>query len=1097
MQPYLSEKIKGFFTFNNIRTRLTFWFLVLGMVPLVMGILTAYQQQARTIKKEAFDKLVVIRDLKAQRLEAWVERRKGDLKTISTDTDLVALEKTIDNTKNPQAARQIHKNITQLLNRYINNYDDYDELFIINPSTGKIQVSTTHAAIGTDKSENPYFTRPMETHRLFINDIYHSKAQAKNTMTFSIPIFCSLHEPQHIIGILVARVDLNRTFYPLLMDGVGLGHTGETILVNKEAVALNKLRYHANAALSFKVDLEPVLKAAQGNTGIIEALDHRGEKILAAYTHLAQTNWGFITKQNLSELYAPITDMMINFTLLVIVAVILILIASFLIARALSAPIISMKKTARKMQAGDLFARNKITGADELADLGQAFNAMAEAIESHETLRKINDEITQTLLDAKDLPSFRTRILKKLVHVTQSQMGAYFVLNRATNLFEPFTSMGISPDALNAFSAACLEGELGQAAETKKITRIKDIPKDSIFTFRTFTGTLLPREIITIPIIIDNIVSGIISLSSIKPYPEKSLAILKQPWATGFEIFLSNMWANEKTARLAEQLEQTNTELQNQAEELEAQSEELQQTAEELHEQNIKLETQKEQVEEANRLKSQFLANMSHELRTPLNSVMALSRVLMMQSKDRLSPEETGYLEIIERNGKNLLSLINDILDLSKIEAGKMDVSPGLFPITAPIEAIMERLDPLARKKGIQLDKTISQDLPKINSDENRVHQILQNLISNAVKFTEKGRVSVSTSHDNDHIDIKISDTGIGISPTDLPHIFKEFRQVDGSSARSYEGTGLGLAIAARAAQLLGGTISVESTLKKGSTFTLTLPVQWQGGAQVAEPIRFTPPADIPGPQKFKPSNRILLVEDNDTAILQVKSVLENEGYAVDVAKGGREALDYVSRTIPGGIILDLMMPGIDGFQVLKKIRSTQATAGIPVLILTARDLTPEDLTRLSANHIQQLIQKGDIDRQGLIAGIQSLLEKKKPTLLIVEDNPDSLTTLKAVFHNQYTLLEATDGEKGLDMALTHHPDLILLDMSLPLMDGFAVVAKVKQDKATQHIPVIALTAHAMKGDREKIMAAGCDDYVPKPVDPQRILAKTKKWLEH
>ena len=1366
------------FAFKRVRSKLTFWFVVLGLLPLFIGIVITYSQQASSIEQETFDKLTAIRDLKVEQLRNWLNERTGDLKTISTDGELVALQIIFHKEHKDQSNLNIHKNIRGLLNRYLKNYDAYDEIFIINPPTGIVEISTNANSEGTDQSDNAYFTRPIKTRELFIKDIYYSKSLARNTMTFSIPIFCTKHVPQHIVGILVARVDLKNSLYALLQNRVGLGKTGETLIVNKDVLVLNELRWHENAPLNLQINADPAVKASQGQTGIVETTDYRDEKILAAYTYIPETGWGFVAKQDLSELNAPMKSMMVNFLVLIIGALIAILAVAFSIARTIAAPVIDMAATAEKMQKGELSVRNRITGADELAALAETFNTMAESIESQVELREINDEITQTLVDAKDLPAFRTNMLKKLVAVTGSQMGAYFALNMDTKIFEHFTSIGITPGLLKPFDGSTLEGELGMVVETKKVTHIKDIPEDSIFKFRTFTGTIIPKEIISIPIIIDDVVSGIVSLASIKPYPRKVLDIMKQPWTTGFGTALSNMQANDETKRLAEELKGKNQELQAQTEELQAQSEELQA-------QNTELDAQRQQVEEANRLKSEFLSNMSHELRTPLNSVMALSRVLIMQTKEKISEEEANYLEIIERNGKQLLSLINDILDLSKIEAGRMDVSPKMFSLKSAIEVIMESLEPLAEEKGIEITQQIPEDLPRIESDESRVHQILQNIIGNGVKFTNKGSVAVSVSSDTEKVYIEVKDTGIGISNKDLPYIFEEFRQVDGSSSRPFEGTGLGLTIAYKAAKMLGGDISVESAPGKGTTFTVTLPLKWEGIAAVYGPIITKSPsetisegqktvlvvdddpnvvamiskylsgegyntitatsgkkalelaethrpfaitldvimpemdgwevlqnlkknpvtADIPviivsvsddretgialgavgsitkpftrdaliieinkigrprphsimvvddneidiremagvieeegiktvlahsgskciamlkealpdilvldlmmpemdgfevldrirmdpetgslpviivtardltiedrkrlegsvtsilaksdttseallgeikrilmkieGHPESPKDKRILLVEDNESSVIQVKSTLESEGFIVDVALDGEKALGHMRRSIPDGIILDLMMPGMDGFEVLEKMRSTEATAGIPVLILTAKDLTPDDLKRLKSNNIQQLIQKGDIDRQDLLnktrqmlgvepairrmniehrtsniehrtSNIEHRMEGNKAehgvnaqpatrnsqlaTILVVEDNPDNLTTLKAVLQGRYEILEATDGEAGLKTALAELPDLVLLDMSLPGMDGFEVVRNIRKDENARHIPVIALTARAMKGDREKTMEAGCDDYISKPIDPEEILTKIEKW---
>ncbi len=272
--------------------------------------------------------------------------------------------------------------------------------------------------------------------------------------------------------------------------------------------------------------------------------------------------------------------------------------------------------------------------------------------------------------------------------------------------------------------------------------------------------------------------------------------------------------------------------------------------------------------------------------------------------------------------------------------------------------------------------------------------------------------------------------------------------------------------------------------------------------------------------------DRILLVEDSEAGIIQVRTILQKEGYGGDVARNGQEALDYVQHTIPDGIVLDLMMPKVDGFEVLEKIRGQANTADIPVLILTAKDLTREDLKKLSANNMQQLVQKGDVDPKVLLSRIRAMLgrgteletgdlkletkdlepvedrvfsgktENSQPvTILVVEDNPDNMITLRAVLGNSYNMLEAVDGKEGLRAIFEERPDLVLLDISLPEMDGYQVVQEIKENKEVRNIPVIAMTAHAMKGDKEKIIAAGCDDYISKPVDPEKLLKKIRRWV--
>lgn len=232
------------------------------------------------------------------------------------------------------------------------------------------------------------------------------------------------------------------------------------------------------------------------------------------------------------------------------------------------------------------------------------------------------------------------------------------------------------------------------------------------------------------------------------------------------------------------------------------------------------------ETQEASRLKSEFLSNMSHELRTPLNSIMALSHVLIKQTKEKLNDDENNYLKIVERNGKRLLLLINDILDLSKIEAGKMEIIPEYISISSLLQIVRGNMLALAEEKGLTLTLSVTNDLPKVETDELRLHQVLTNIVGNAVKFTGKGAVELKANSDSENIYIEVKDTGIGISKEELPHIFDEFRQAQGTSTRQHEGTGLGLAIANKLIRLLGGEIKVKSELGRGSVFTILIPIK-------------------------------------------------------------------------------------------------------------------------------------------------------------------------------------------------------------------------------------------------------------------------------
>jgi len=1135
------------FKFKTTQNRLLFWFILLALIPLSIGSTITYYQQVEEAKEVEIDKLTVVRDLKVEQINSWLTEREGDLRGISKFLSLLNLEDIFNKEKRTEKDVVEIEKLGSILNLYLEDLFDYNEVFVINPDSGIIEISTDKSREGMDKSEDDYYTGPLQSRDFHIKDIYYSSSTHEPAMAFSIPIFYHQHSGEHIVGILVCRVDLCKSFFPLVQDTTGLGETGETLIVNKDVIALNELRWHEDAPLKLNIKAQPAFMASQGYSGIVESTDYRGEKVLAAFTYLPQTGWGFVAKQDLEEIYTPIRRIVNNFIILLLITAVIIYFASRILANSLTKPLISMVKVSRKIQSGDFSARNKIYNDDEISYLADSYNKMTDSIESKIRIEQGRTSISNIVISLQSLKDFNQNIIYKLMEITDSNMGAFYLLNEEESKFEYLTSVGIDATLVKFFDTQCREGEFGKAISSKKISHLKNIPSDTVFKFKTIIGNVIPKEIVTIPIVVENQVVAIISLASLSVYEPETLEILNSSFSA-INMAFSNLLANEETRRLNEEIKEKNVDLQNQKEELQSQTEELQVQSDELQEQNIELDMQKKEVEEANRLKSEFLSNMSHELRTPLNSIMALSRTLIMQAKDKISSEENKYLEIIERNGKNLLTLINDILDLSKIEAGKLEIALQTFSINSIIQNIKENLSSIAKEKEIKIYLVLADNLPKIESDAEKVYQILQNVIDNAVKFTQKGSVTISTDVDEKQMVIKVVDTGIGVSQEELPYVFEEFRQADGSTSRQFEGTGLGLAIVHKLINRLGGKIEVQSELGKGSIFTIYLPLKWSGDIESEKVTTLSKSWELNQKEKavketsldenkniekekIKENPRILIVEDNEEAVVQIKIILEHEGYLVDVANSGQAALDYIEHTIPDGIILDLMMPEIDGFEVLENIRSTSRTADIPVLILTAKDLTAEDFKKLSANNIQQLLYKGAVDKDELIFKIKLMLknglkdeqkseskeqkeiarEKKKidisqtkilakkeglSTILVAEDNPDNMLTTRAVLKDKYNILEAIDGEAVLKKAQSALPDLILMDIALPKMDGLTVVKLLKENKATKNIPVIAVTARAMKGDREKTIRAGCDDYISKPIDPEIVLGKIAEWIK-
>jgi len=1126
--------MRNMFQFSNLRGRILFYFLTISVVALLVAFGIVYYQVSRDIRLQETEKLIAVRNLKANRLLSWLEERKGDIRVVANDNQIRAMEILFFEVEIPAVQREeIFTFARSHLQSYLKNFPDYQELLIVHPETGRIVLSTLEEREGVDVSARPYFHILNQPEQVLVHQIRYSEYLRRNTLDFSVPIYCAEHQGEHIVGVLVARTNPEVSLYPLLGDTAGLGESGETMIVNREGIVQNPLRWHEEAALYLKIDSPYVLRASQGLAGVMESTDYRGEQVLAAYTFLPELGWDFIVKQDTREVFLPLNMMIYQFILLFGVIAVLVFFVARGIATAVTKPLEDMSEVSLKIQNGDYSQRVKEVGQKEISHLAKTINRTTQTIERAINISKARTGILEQIIKTRSIKQFTWEIIRQLCHYSDSQVCAIYGFNQNTNKFEHLDSIGMDKKLIESFDFNSKEGIVGDVVNKKGIIYLKDISPETVFSYKTVTGNMVPREMIAFPLIHDGKIKAVIILASIYPYHAEVLEMISQSM-TQIAITMENLLADEEAKHLHQEIKERNESLKNLTSELKEQAEELKNQKEELEHQNIELELQKNEVQEANRLKGEFLSNMSHELRTPLNSIIALSDILETQLKKDISEEQSQYLKVIARNGKNLLNLINDILDLSKIEAGKINILPEYFSLKQVIHNICDDFSYQSQEKGIGLKIELSEELPEIYTDRQKVNQILQNLVSNAVKFTERGSVKIKCDYNDKRkiFTISVLDTGIGIAGENIDSIFEEFKQVDGSVSRKYGGTGLGLSIVSRLVKKLGGEIFVESKEGEGSVFTVNLPREIARDYNIALLAKDKEKA----PEKEEKTktksiqSQLLLVEDNESAISQVKFLLEDKGHRVAVARKGQEALQHLQKQIPDGIILDLMMPEMDGFEVLKALRQSASTKDIPVLILTAKDLTEEEISELKSNGIQKILFKGAIDREELLEKINKLLPDKATQkveehigeapgrdftiqeidsnimdipvekyrgkkILVAEDNGDNLLTIKAILKEYYQVIEAIDGEEALRKIYHELPDLILLDIGLPEIDGFEIIRRLKKDSKTKNIPVIALTARAMSEEREKILQEGSDDYLAKPVETSGLLKKINKWI--
>lgn len=495
---------------------------------------------------------------------------------------------------------------------------------------------------------------------------------------------------------------------------------------------------------------------------------------------------------------------------------------------------------------------------------------------------------------------------------------------------------------------------------------------------------------------------------------------------------------------------------------------EFEQRNQELEKAYRQIDEVKKGVMEANRLKSEFLSNMSHELRTPLNSILALSSILLARMDGELTEEQDKQIKIIEKSGKNLLRLINDILDISKIEAGRMDLICSEYEMDAFLSGIEMTIRPMLREAGLDFTIEKEPDIDVHSTDENKLKQILLNLLSNAIKFTPKGSIVLRVGHTKFHdvLEFAVIDTGIGIDNGNFDTIFDPFRQIDGSTTRKYGGTGLGLAITKKLVELLGGRIWVESEIGRGSAFHFILPAQRRGATQPSEQdieamvseARHLHVEAEPVEEPFTPDpmkKKILVVEDDDEAIYIFRKYLEGDAFQVLIAKDGETGVQKAEQFQPDVITLDIMMPRKDGWEVLQALKKNPATKNIPIAIVSMLDNRKLGFSLGASDYIVK-----PISQDMFLKRLHKLSEERGlKKILIVDDDLSQAELVEEILESDDFVSEvATSGEMAIQLARKKSYDLVILDLLMPQTDGFAVLKSLQNDRSTDKTPVLVLT---------------------------------------
>lgn len=813
-------------------------------------------------------------------------------------------------------------------------------------------------------------------------------------------------------------------------------HTLEILLnlnVNDPEVfeVVNELQYLLTNYYQIVEDTILHIKAGDFETGKFHLLDDSLEmryRIVDRLDHLTMLEEASMDRA-LENSIASYQYTTVFFLIIAMTCFIFVLVIIVTLTRSISKSINNVCNVMKNIphDSFEALPRMQIT-KDEFGEVATTYNEMVGALEkfsaNEKQYRKVLEEenwlktkygeIAIKVQRSQQLESFGQLFMANIAPMVEATCGIFYFKGDKQNSYSKIASYADNGDKdLGKESFRIGEGLIGQCALNHEVILLEKVPEDYI-DIKSGLGSATPTSLIIIPIEFDGEVIGVIELAKFTSYTPMQRRLLEQV-CNSIGPNLNRITNHMEIARLLSESQTLTEELQTQSEELQQQQEELRTINDELHEENRRTEEKTKELEiiqgdleQKNReillsskYKSEFLANMSHELRTPLNSMLILSQILAENDQGNLTRKQIEYAETIHSSGNDLLNLINDILDLAKIESGKVQVYPEQLQLS-DIKAFVERqFSPVSKYKGLDFNIIFEKNIPTtIFTDDQRLKQILKNLLSNAFKFTNNGsitlRVEPGTEETNSKIIFSVTDTGIGIDKEKQEVIFEAFSQVDGTTSRKYGGTGLGLSISRELSQLLGGYVTVESIEGHGSTFSLYLPdyennINEDAGLLVAAT-----------------EEEQLLMDDALTNIFQVSSVQNSDLYTEDLN---------------------------------------------------------EDL-------------------------------ENKHVLIVDDDMRNVFALTSALERQNMNVIFAENGIEAIEILNSNKVDIVLMDIMMPEMDGYEAMVKIRQSDQLKDLPIIALTAKAMKNDREKCITAGATDYISKPVDMDQLLSLIKVWVQ-
>ena len=816
-----------------------------------------------------------------------------------------------------------------------------------------------------------------------------------------------------------------------------------------------------------------------------------------------------------------------------------------LLAANLTTQVRAIAEVATAVTKGDLTRSIQVDARGEVAELKDNINTMIDNLRlttdrntEQDWLKTNLARFTNMLQGQRDLTTVGRVLLSELTPLVNAQLGVIYQVaageDRCLRQLSAFADDGANGHPARIDFGV---GLIGQCAVDKRRMLITSMPAHAV-PVGSALFKVVPQNIVVLPVLFETEVKAVIELASISAFTALQMTFLEQ-LTDSIGIVLNSIEATMQTESFLKQSQQLANELQSQQTELQQTNEQLEQKAQQLAERNVEVERKNQEIEQARRAledkatelaltskyKSEFLANMSHELRTPLNSILILGQQLTENPDGNLSAKQVEFARTIHGAGTDLLNLISDILDLSKIESGTVTVDAQEVLLSNLVEAMGRPFRHEADTRQVAFDIEVDPGLGRtITTDSKRLQQVLKNLLSNAFKFTEQGSVKLkvaaaASGWSPDHVLLnqspvvafEVADTGIGIPLEKQRIIFEAFQQADASTSRKYGGTGLGLAISRELANLLGGEIHLRSTPGKGSTFTLYLPLKYVGPTAAARVTRAAAPALIetsaaaerPADQQIiddrlevVPGDSILLIVEDDPHYARViMDLARDRGFKVLNATRGVDALELAKQFQPSAVSLDVFLPDMLGWTVLSQLKQNPLTRHIPVQIITLDEDRQHALARGAFSFVNKPTTTEGV--QAAIAKIKEYAKPRRKRLLVVEDNPaEQLSIRELLSYDDIQIDTAGTGGEALTSLRQEPYDCVVLDLRLPDMTGFEVLEEIGRDASLGDVPVVVFTGRELSAEEDAQLHTMARSIVVKGVEsPERLLDETALFL--